>query len=238
MYKVIIADDKTNEIDHIEQLLDTHLSYQIIGKITVPSNLINDLTRLKPDLLFLGLLNEAQKNLALTHEITSLNLPIQIIFVTNSELYAIDAFEYGVCDYLIKPVSKSRLSRALKHFEKYHRNLNVSNKNYNQPLKFNTQKGFVLINPEEIVCLEADQVYTKIRTTNNKLYYISQNIGKLEPLLNMDQFIRISRSSIANVSFISEIVRKNRICILRWNNYTHNILISKSGIDKLECIFS
>ena len=193
MYKVILADADIKEMDAVECLLNSFPDYNVIDKISDPKSIMAAVVEQKPNLIMLSIVMGKQKGLDIAKEIISLNLATQIIFITAYARYAIDAYECGVCDYLLKPVTLVRLSRALQHFEEHYKAINPTCKHHNKPLRFNTQKGFDLIKPEEIVCMEADQVYTTIRTTDNKRHHISQNIGKLEKLLCNKQFIRISR---------------------------------------------
>ncbi|GAO31982.1 hypothetical protein JCM15548_14402 [Geofilum rubicundum JCM 15548] len=50
-------------------------------------------------------------------------------------------------------------------------------------MRFNTQEGYIVFKPEEIAYLEADQVYTIIRTIDSRLHHVTVNIGKIEAML-------------------------------------------------------
>ena len=234
-YKVLIADDEESSIVILAELIKSFHNYLVVEKIKDPSLLIRSTIENKPDLLLLDINFGEKYGIDIAKEVKSINNDIEIIFVTAYKDFALDAFNCKACDYLLKPVSITRLSNALKHFEEHIQSKHtISSNSISEPIRFNTQQGFILVKPEEVVCLEADQVYTSIRTTDNKVHHVSQNIGKIEKLLNPQNFIRVSRSSIVNEQFISEISRTKKKCTLRWNGDIYNISISKSGIDKLD----
>ncbi len=237
-YKVVIADDELKAITILNELLKSFKDYEVVDLVRDCNQIIQSVIEKMPDLLLMDINFGEKTGIELAKEIRSINPSVEIIFVTAYPDYAMDAFNCKACDYLVKPVSLSRLSKALKHFEE-HVNAHYSSLPNSSPttIRFNTQQGFIIVKPEEIVCLEADQVYTSIRTIDNKIHHVSQNIGKIEQLLDSSHFIRVSRSGIVNSSFVSEISRTNKKCILRWNGDKHDLSMSKSGIEKLEQIF-
>lgn len=240
MYKVIIADDEDCAIEALEQLLVYFSNYSIIKTITDPSEIIPAIVELQPDLVLLDICMNKLSGIEVMKEVKALAIPLQIIFVTAYPEYAVEAFECNACDFLIKPVTMPRLSKALSHFERHNKtNMHSSDSPAkNEILRFNTKQGFILIKTHDIVCLEADQVYTSIRTIENRTLLVSQNIGKIEQLLPEDNFIRVSRSAIVNMSFISEICRKSKNCTLRWDSKSYIIKLSKSGIDRLDLSYN
>ncbi|PWD98779.1 LytR/AlgR family response regulator transcription factor [Marinilabilia rubra] len=240
MYKVIIADDEIGAIDLIEELLKPFKEYEVIAKIDNAANIIPKAIELKPDLLLLDINMGSFNGVDIHQEILATHLNAQVIFCTAHTEFAIDAFNCQACDYLLKPISLSRLSQALDHFKEHFiagKQNNIAQKKKDRELlRFNTLDGFLLTKTSDIICLEADKEYTSIRLRDNRVLHISQNIGKLEGLLPSN-FLRISRSGIINTTFVSEISRKKKVCLLRWNNLEYNISLSKPGFEKLNNIF-
>ena len=236
MYKVLIADDELLAIELITAMLNMFPEYEVVASITDASKVLPVIIRDQPDLLLLDINLGSQNGINLAKEIKSLNNDLQIIFITAHAQYAADAFDCNACDYLLKPVSLVRLSKALNRFKEYHEV--THSKNHSSPstgtLRFNTNHGFILINPEDIYYLEADHVYTSIHTIDNNTHHVSMNIGKIESLLTDKQFVRISRSGIVNKKYIAEVSRKKRVCNLKYNGSSHDIKLSKSGIERLE----
>ena len=238
MYKVLIADDEQLAIDLIKGLIGLFPEYDIVGTITNASDIIPAIQKLEPDLLLLDIDLGVCNGINIAREIKSFNNDIQIIFNTAHAEFALDAYESYAVDYFLKPVSVSRLTKALNRFKKYHEAVHSDKRSFSGALRFNTKQGFILIKPEDIIYLEADQVYTLIHTSDNRTHHVSLNIGKVEELLANDRFIRISRSGIVNSGYIAEVSKTKRTCQLRWNGSSHELTISHSGIEKIDKIFS
>jgi len=239
MYRVLIADHEQHSLEFFEVFFDSLDKYEIIGKTSSEQELVSLIATQNPDLLLLDINISNRNGIELAKEIKSIDSGLQIIFIASFDIYARDAYDCKICDFLLKPVSATRISRALTHFEEHAASKcqNTSIKNNNSILRFNTQSGYVLIKQDEIVWLEADQVYTKIHTIDQLTHHVSWNIGKIEPLLEASHFVKVSRSGIVNSKFISEILRTKRRCILRWEGNISEIYISKSGFHRLEKLF-
>ena len=68
----------------------------------------------KVDVVFLDIQMPRQSGLLLAREMSCLNEPPLIIFVTAYSEHALDAFEVHALDYLLKPVSDARLAQAVE----------------------------------------------------------------------------------------------------------------------------
>ena len=239
MYKVIIAVDEIRAIEVMSKLMKSFPNYHVVKAVSDACSIIPAVIEYQPDLLLLDINLGQKSGIDIANDINSINNKVQIIFVTAHYKFAMDAFECMACDYLLKPVSLLRLSKALSHFEDIFNGIRNQTEQVagNEVLRFNTQKGYVLIKHSDIVYLEADEVYTQIHTTENRTHHVSQNIGKIEPKLDASKFIRVSRSGIVNKEFISEIIRTEKRCILRWNGSTHEVKVTKLGIERLESVF-
>jgi len=240
MYKVLIADDEQLAIDLIVGLLKLFPEFEVVDTLTCATDIIPVIHRTNPDLLLLDINFGVHNGINIAGEIKSFNHDLQIIFNTAHAEYALDAYESYAIDYFLKPVSVSRLTKALNRFKEYYEAIHLSKHSMlsSGALRFNTKQGFILIKPEDIIYLEADNAYTLIHTSDNRIHHLSLNIGKVEELLANNQFIRISRSGIVNSNFIAEVSRKKSMCQLRWNGSFHDMNISHSGIEKIEKIFS
>ncbi|GAO27873.1 LytR/AlgR family response regulator transcription factor [Geofilum rubicundum] len=126
MYKVIIADDEPRAIEVLEKLLGNFAGYTVIKTIRDESEILPSVIALEPDLLFLDINLGQTTGMDVARELNMLGRPLQIIFITAYNQYALEAFDCKACDYLLKPVSLARLSQALKHFEEhYHVNVPI-----------------------------------------------------------------------------------------------------------------
>ena len=148
--------------------------------------------------------------------LSQLSYQPKIIFTTAFEEHAIKAFEENSIDYLLKPIEKERLKKALEKLQRLSPDV-VSNTNELQHILSSLQpkkefKSFpvkvgdkiLLIKPEEISHLEARDKYVFIVTVSNIEYITDFSLAALEVKLPAP-FLRVHRSVIVNCDKIKEI---------------------------------
>ena len=138
----------------------------------------------------------------------------QIIFTTAYSEYAIESYDLDAADYLLKPFSFERFSKAVyKAIEKITvRNLpsettsTFTSENENRLLIKSNGETYSL-SIKDIVFCEAMKNYTKIVTRNNKTYTTLITLSKFESELiqRSDHFLRIHRSFIISKMYIFSI---------------------------------
>jgi DNA-binding LytR/AlgR family response regulator len=241
MYKVVIVDDEPGALSVLSKMVNNFFDYEVIGKFSTTDNLIEDLTRLKPDILFLDIQLGNKSGVDIARDLYYNLFDIKIVFVSAYDKYAIQAFEYNIIDYILKPVSRDRLQKCMQKIEKSSLNTkeNQSELKFNESslIRFNTQNGFLLINPKDIVFMEADHVYTKIVMAKGTSYYVAQNIGKILSLIGIGNFLRISRSNVINAQFLREVNRTQKKCLMFDGSSEFDLTISKTGMKALEEYF-
>jgi len=133
--------------------------------------------------------------------------PINIIFVTAFDEYAIKAFEANALDYLMKPVNIKRLERAfhkiyLNPAEKkvISRKLNTDDSIF---LKLDNEYRFIKI--DSILKIESADDYTLIFTNNGAKMLTLKTMKEWESRLPEQMFCRIHRSTIVNFLNVTNI---------------------------------
>jgi DNA-binding LytR/AlgR family response regulator len=242
MYKVVIVDDEPGALSVLSKMVNNFFDYEVIGEFSTPDNLIENLARLKPDILFLDIQLGNKSGVDIARDLYYYNsFDIKIVFVSAYDKYAIQAFEYNIIDYILKPVSRDRLQKCMQKIEKSRSNTKEDQSelksNESSLIRFNTQNGFLLIDPRDIVFMEADHVYTKIVMTKGSNHYVAQNIGKISSIIGTDYFLRISRSNVINVRFLREVNRTQKKCLMSNGSTEFDLTISKTGMKALEEYF-
>lgn len=213
-YRTLLIDDEKLAVKRLARLLKEHEhKIEIIGEAYNGAEGLQIIETLKPDLIFLDIempvLNGFEMLAQLTH------IPI-VVFATAFEAYAIRAFEENAIDYLLKPVEKERLQLTLDKLGKMFSQTNHYNRQLLQLIEqFKPKKDLIsipvktgerilLIRLEEIAHFEAEDKYVYLNTADNKKYLIDYTLASLEEKLPV-QFIRTSRSTIINRTYIKEI---------------------------------
>jgi two-component system LytT family response regulator len=211
----LIIDDEKLARELLREYLESIDQVEILGECANGSEAIEQIDKLKPDLVFLDVQMPGMSGFDVLEEI--IHHPY-VIFTTAYDQYAIKAFEKNAVDYLLKPLDEDRfhlaVNRAVKRKRQEQNNLEelLLSMRPERRASYEThifvQKSEKLLNlaVEEIIFLEASGDYTIIATTSDQ-FVSSSGIGKLEEILSPETFIRIHRSSIINQNFIKEIER-------------------------------
>lgn len=212
----LIIDDEKLARELLREFLETFPQIEIIGECNKGTDAVEQINKLKPDMIFLDVQMPGMNGFDVLDEIEH---EPYVIFTTAYDQYAIQAFERNAVDYLLKPLDQDRfklaVDRALKrkkmeegNIEDLLGSLRPENPRTSYDSHIFVQKSEKLFNLplDEIIYLEASGDYTVISTKNDQ-FVSSSGIGKLEEIMNPDTFIRVHRSTIVNVNYLKEIER-------------------------------
>ncbi|PWD99073.1 LytR/AlgR family response regulator transcription factor [Marinilabilia rubra] len=243
MQKVVIVDDEPGALSVISRMVSDFFDFNIVGEFTDADQLVEKIATLRPDVLFLDIHLGDKSGMEIAKELYHARFNTKIVIVSAHQEYAIQAFEYNIIDYILKPVSRERLNRCIQKLKKpaieameRDKENNVSGLDDNT-VRFKTKNGFILINPIEIVCLEADQMYTKMVLAKQTDHFLAQNMGKILSKIDQSNFLRISRSIVINLKYLREVNRTQRKCMMFDGIEEYELLITKSGMKVLDEYF-
>jgi two-component system, LytTR family, response regulator len=212
----LIIDDEKLARELLREFLETFPQIEIIGECNKGTDAVEQINKLKPDMIFLDVQMPGMNGFDVLDEIEH---EPYVIFTTAYDQYAIKAFERNAVDYLLKPLDQERfklaVDRALKRKKMEEGNLEdllgslrtvPPRTSYDSHIFVQKSEKLFNLPVEEIIYLEASGDYTVISTKNDQ-FVSSSGIGKLEEIMNPDTFIRVHRSTIVNVNFLKEIER-------------------------------
>lgn len=113
MIRVVIVDDEKYSIISLEKKLQRFPDIQVVKTYSNHENVLADLRNNKMDAAFLDIEMTAFNGLDLAEEMQAIHSSILIVFVTGHTDYAVKAFEVNSIDYLLKPVTQSRLQKTI-----------------------------------------------------------------------------------------------------------------------------
>ena len=152
------------------------------------------------------------------------NLP-QVIVISAKDKYALEAIEYDVTDYLLKPISFTRFFKAVEKAHGKHKEIEEQMTGKDGIFIKSSSSSLVRLKYEEILWVEALENYVIINTFANKYtihFTMKAIINKLPPKM----FARVHRSYIVNLAKI-EMIEDNAI-IMKIKGETKSIPIAKS----------
>ncbi|PKP01423.1 MAG: hypothetical protein CVU11_15275 [Bacteroidetes bacterium HGW-Bacteroidetes-6] len=227
MIKIVVVDDEEKARKSISFLLKDFSDVEIVGEASSASEAVTVIEKIRPDLVFLDVVMPQQSGFDLLDKLLLLGLnDFDVIFLTAHEEFAIKAFKYAAFDYLLKPIDKQELTEALIRFRnKKKTDLESRAETLNSFFSDNKIRvslyydGCVmLINPEEIVWLEANRAHTKIWFNDGKEQIVSQNMGQIETKLNPNYFIKVHKSRIINKKYLLRFVRSDKTLVIKCGN--------------------
>src|SRR5438128_6435443 len=112
--KAFLVDDEPLALKRLSRLLKATGRVEIVGTSTDPEDALVELSRLKPEILFLDIQMPGLSGFEMLARL--LFQPI-VIFTTAFDQYALRAFEVNSIDYLLKPIESEQLTRALNKIE-------------------------------------------------------------------------------------------------------------------------
>lgn len=238
---VLIVEDETVAYENLASILtEIDSTIQIQGNTESISQTINWLRNHPlPDLIFMDIHLSDGSSFAIFDHI---QVETPIIFITAYDEYAIEAFKVNSIDYLLKPIKKGELERALTKFGKYTQTdllhyLNqltqlapASTPQYNEKLLIPIKDKLVLINLKEVSYIYTTDRNTHIHMKNGQVYPYSKTLDQISLSLNPANFFRankqfiIARESVQNLTIWFD----NRLLITLDIKTPERIYISKN----------
>lgn len=128
------------------------------------------------------------------------NMP-QVVLTTAKEKYAVQAYEYDVTYYLVKPI---HLSDLLKAVQKVKKNLASKRKPANSELYIKCDGIFIKLYFDQILFVQSQGDYVEFMIPEKK-YLTHSTLKSIEDKLDHDLFFKVHRSYIVNLKKIDKI---------------------------------
>lgn len=176
----------------------------------------------RPDLVFLDIRMPGMSGLEVAQQLAG---RCHVVFITAYDQHAIEAFEHGAVDYLLKPVEEARLAVTVGRLQDRlkapppqiddllatltQRLKGDANPSYLRWIKAQVGANLRLISAEEIVYFHAEDKYTRVFTATAEAL-IKKPIKELTEELDPERFWQIHRATIVNASEIAGVARDVR----------------------------
>ncbi len=209
--RVIIADDEADAIEVLRNIFIDTGKVEVIQEISDPLKIESALIKHKPDALFLDIEMPGQNGISLLENIREYNKELPVIYVTAYDKYIPDAIKLHVYSYLLKPVDRKELEGLVISLIELKQKISTPTQN---KLKLPVKGGYVYLKSDDLLMLEAEGNYTRIKTINGEEFISSYNMGRLFEKLP-SAFFRINRGCILNGEYIYKINKTNNTCLVR-----------------------
>ena len=211
MLNAIIIEDERPALENLQHTIaDVADDVQVIATLNSVKQSIEYLATNPPaDLIF----SDVQLGDGLSFEIFNQSgNRTPVIFITGYDEFMLNAFEYNGIDYLLKPVDKDGLRKALikyrmleKHFASHHSMNNLLEYIGNHKKKrLLVKKGMenISLRMEDIVIFYTENKIVYVIDRSGKKFLSDKNLAELEQSLDENIFFRANRQYIININFI------------------------------------
>jgi DNA-binding LytR/AlgR family response regulator len=221
MTQLIIADDEPLLRFHLQKLLgEVWPEADVLAQAANGDEALSLIQELQPDVVFLDIQMPGMTGLEVALHLTQQAQCPTIVFLTAYDQYAVEAFDHGAVDYLLKPLDAARLQKTVHRLQQRLQDntqvppvdldmlLNlVNNKAANTRLQWLTaQQGDIVkvIAVEDVLFFRAEDKYTTLVCEQGE-FLLRQSIKQLEEQLDIEQFWRIHRSTLVNMKHVDRI---------------------------------
>lgn len=116
--RAVVAEDEALLRQSLLQLLgEVWPQLQVVAECEDGASALESIAELRPDVVFLDIRMPGLTGIEVARGIAEVSPATQVVFVTAYDQYAIDAFEQGAVDYLLKPVARERLQATVQRVQ-------------------------------------------------------------------------------------------------------------------------
>jgi two-component system LytT family response regulator len=217
MITASIVDDEPLCCESLATLLQRYCpAVKVLDICYSASAALQSLQEHPPQILFLDIEMPHMNGFELLEKIPEVNF--ELIFTTSYDQYAIKAIQFSALDYLLKPIEREELQRAvqkavqrLQHplpeqieilLQKLHHPTIALNK-----VAIPTLEGLQMIFVESIVSCTADSNYTTLFLKNKQRITASRTLKEIEAMLEDYSFARVHHSYLVNLNEVEKYVK-------------------------------
>jgi DNA-binding LytR/AlgR family response regulator len=218
MTRAIIADDESLLRDELrDQLASVWPELDIVAIATNGLEAAALIAQHNPDVAFLDIKMPGQTGIEVAQGIEG---ETRVVFVTAYDQYAVEAFDHEAIDYLLKPISKERLGKAVNRLKTamaqstpapdianvlnlLSRSLPKSAQNLAHLKWIRASKGDTThqIAIDDVLFFQSDDKYTVVQTVSGE-HLIRMPLAELLQSLDSEQFWQIHRGTVVNSKFV------------------------------------
>ena len=203
--RCLIVDDEPIAQQILEQHIQKVSALTLVGRCNNAIEALNMLHQEVIDIMFLDIKMPSMTGLEL---LKSLQNPPKVILTTAFSEFGAESYEYGVTDYLMKPISFERFLRAVNKIllpEKGQTSTKEEVAKQSDFIFFKADKKIHKFYFKEIVCIEGSGNYVKIHSEHGKPLLVLDKLSELIKKLPQKDFCRVHKSFIVNVRKIKEV---------------------------------
>jgi two-component system LytT family response regulator len=239
MIKTIIIDDEPLAAGIVQEFLAEFPQFQVLEVCQDGFQGLKAIQHHQPDLIFLDVQMPKITGFEMLELIDS---PPAVIFTTAFDQYAVKAFDAMAIDYLLKPFSQERFSKAIEKFLAQANEPQIEEREGLNQLAEKSNRLVVRVKNEikiipihEVTYFEAEDDYISIHTPGGK-FLKKMTMKSLEDALDPGKFARVHRSFMVNLNQITQIEPFERDSYILKMRDGNQVPVSKTGYSRLRLV--
>jgi two-component system response regulator LytT len=252
----IIVDDEKPAREELAFLLKAFPEISLIGQGKNGLEAVNLIKEHNPDLVFLDVQMPGLDGFGVLQKLVERKLKVpHVVFATAFDHYAVQAFDVNAVDYVLKPIDKARLSKAItkakreieahtspaERLEQLVSQLSAPKPSSTQPSKIlvRSQQRMLLVDAEDLIfaSIEGGLISVTAKDLEGSSNY--RTLEELHATLDSDSFWRPHRSYLVNIHHIREVVPwfKSSFMLKMSDKKSSEIPVSRQQTKRLRELF-
>lgn len=198
-YKCVIIDDEPAAHYVLVSYIEKNANLTLVAQCY---NALEALDYIRNNPVDLLLLDIDMPEMSGMEFLKSLSNPPRTILTTAHSQYALESYEYGVIDYLLKPISLSRFIKAIERFLALYQKEQVEQLDEPKHITIRVDGKSVEVIQGEINYIQSYGNYVKVYTSD-KVYLVPSTTQEMLSILSETRFMRVHKSYIVNLSKIT-----------------------------------
>jgi two-component system, LytTR family, response regulator len=217
MLKAIVVDDELHCSESLNTLLGRYCpEVEVVAICSSAAAALKAIPLQSPQLVFLDIEMPHMNGFELIEKLPVINF--DLVFTTSYDQYAIKAIKFSALDYLLKPVDREELKKAVQKVLQRQQpplpqQLEILLQKLHQPINANlkiaipTMEGLQMIQIDSIISCTSDSNYTNFHLKSKQKLTASRTLKETEELLEGRSFIRVHHSYLVNLNEIQKYVK-------------------------------
>lgn len=250
--KILIVEDEPLAVAQLSGLiLSLRPSYEIVGVCDTVKSAVNWVEQNGlPDLAFFDIQLGDGLSFGVFEKVT---FSSPVIFTTAFDEYAIQAFKVNSIDYLLKPLQRNDMGRALLKFEQQNSKpgmvfqpevlamlkKTINSNQYKKRFLIKIGDRLKAVNTVDILYFYSMEKATFAKSSDGKDYLLDQTIESIEQLVDPAEFFRINRKYLLGLGAINEVFAysNSRLKIKVKHADSDDFLVAREKVKAFKCWF-
>lgn len=240
MITAIIVDDEPDCCESLAMLLERYCpEVKVLDICYSAETAMQSIKDDEPKILFLDIEMPFMNGFQLLEKLGNINF--ELIFTTSYDQYAIKAIRFSALDYLLKPIDREELQKAVQKAAQRNQHplpqqLEMLLQKLRHPaipvnkIAIPTMEGYQLLAAESIISCESDSNYTHLLLKDKRKIIASRNLKEIEELLEDYPFIRVHHSHVVNINEVEKYIKGEGGYLIMSDGSTINVSRSRKEL--------